>query len=81
MRARHDRPSTPAPSAAAPSAPSAPGARPANRAERRAAARGRDLAATPGGSGAGHPVPGTSGPGVQVKPRHTRTDYAARRSG
>ena len=73
MRARHDRPSVPG-------APSTRDSRPANRAERRAAARGRDLAAR-GGSASGPSAPGTSGPGVQAKPLHTRTDYAARRSG
>jgi len=72
MRARHDR-SVPAPSTR--------DGRPANRAERRAAARGRDVAAARAGSASGQPAAPTSGPGVQVKPLHTRTDYAARRSG
>ena len=73
MRARHDRPSVPG-------APSTRDSRPANRAERRAAARGRDVTAH-GGPASGPPASGTAGPGVQAKPRHTRTDYAARRSG
>ncbi len=73
MRARHDHQSVPA--------PSTKDSRPANRAERRAAARGRDAAAARAGSASGRPVPPTAGPGVQVKPLHTRTDYAARRSG
>lgn len=51
--------------------------RPANRAERRAAARGRDLPADAGGPSA----PRTSGPGVQARPAHSRQDFAARKSG
>ena len=79
MRARHDRPTVPgAPSTR--DARNTRDTRPANRAERRAAARGRDVTRTDGAT-SGPPVPGTSGPGVQAKPRHTRTDYAARRSG
>ncbi|MEJ8279823.1 hypothetical protein [Pseudonocardia spirodelae] len=48
---------------------------PANRAERRAARRGRD-------TGAGGPaVPRTAGPTPQARPAHVRTDFAARRTG
>jgi len=54
--------------------PDAP--RPANRAERRAAARGRSA------GGDAHPaVPRTSGPRARTKPVHVRTDFAARRTG
>ncbi|MET0189540.1 MAG: hypothetical protein ABW212_11110 [Pseudonocardia sediminis] len=56
--------------------------RPVNRAERRAAARGRDLPADAGGPSASRTSgPRSSGPGVQSKPAHTRPDFAARRSG
>ncbi|MER5674119.1 hypothetical protein [Pseudonocardia alni] len=48
---------------------------PANRAERRAAKRGRSGA--PGGPA----VPRTAGPAPQARPAHVRTDFAARRSG
>lgn len=48
---------------------------PANRAERRAAKRGRSGA--PGGPAA----PRTAGPAPQARPAHVRTDFAARRSG
>ncbi len=71
MRARHDRPTVPG-------APSTRDSRPANRAERRAAARGRDVTAA---AASGPPAPGPTGPGVHAKARHVRTDYAARRSG
>lgn len=58
-----------------PSTSSEPG--PGNRAQRRAAARGKD---TPPESG-GPAAPRTSGPGVRVRPVHTRVDFAARKSG
>lgn len=49
---------------------------PANRAQRRAAARGRTVGAT------GQPVaPRRTGPKEHTKPAHVRTDFAARRSG
>lgn len=73
---RHDggaHPPSPAP-AAGPE--TAEGGRPANRAERRAAARGRG----PGG-GSGPAVPRSSGPAPHAKPAHVRTDFTARRGG
>ncbi|MBN9797968.1 MULTISPECIES: hypothetical protein [Pseudonocardia] len=48
---------------------------PANRAERRAARRGRS------GAPDGPPAPRTAGPAPQARPAHVRTDFAARRSG
>jgi len=58
----------------APHAPSTPSA-PANRAERRAAARGRSTGST-------QPAPARSqGPRERTKPVHVRTDFAARRTG
>jgi hypothetical protein len=55
----------------APHAPSTP----ANRAERRAAARGRSV-------GNAQPAPARSqGPRERTKPLHVRTDFAARRTG
>jgi hypothetical protein len=54
--------------------PPAPPA-PANRAERRAAARGRSV-------GNPRPAPARSqGPRERTKPVHVRTDFAARRTG
>lgn len=47
-----------------------------NRAQRRAAARGKEAAGGPG-----VPAPRAAGPRERTKPVHTRTDYAARRSG
>lgn len=80
MRTRRPAPSSPWPDPAVTTDPAAPpgsGPRPANRAERRAAARGR----TPEGSPAGGRAPRSSGRGVRTGPVHTRTDFAARRSG
>lgn len=57
-----------------PRATSAP--QPANRAERRAAARGRSA----GGSSA-RTAPRTTGPREHTKPARARADFAARRSG
>ena len=49
---------------------------PANRAERRAAAKGRST------KSGGQPVaPRVAGPKQRTKPVHVRTDFAARRSG
>jgi len=50
---------------------------PANRAERRAAARGRRTTENSPGA----PAPRSSGPRIRTTPVHTRTDFAARRSG
>ncbi|BBG03157.1 MULTISPECIES: hypothetical protein [Pseudonocardia] len=50
---------------------------PANRAERRAARRGRPTDGTATGAAA----PRSSGPAPHVKPVHVRTDFAARRTG
>lgn len=50
--------------------------RPANRAERRAARRGRAPE-----TGDGPAVPRNAGPAPHAKPVHVRTDFAARRSG
>lgn len=50
--------------------------RPANRAERRAARRGRASE-----SAGGPAVPRNAGPAPHAKPVHVRTDFAARRSG
>lgn len=63
----------PVPQTAVGSAPE----RPANRAERRAAARGR----TTGEHAAGPGTPRSSGPAPRVKPAHVRSDFAARRTG
>ncbi|MBC3191250.1 hypothetical protein H7X46_09280 [Pseudonocardia sp. C8] len=71
----------PAPGTGALGAPGAVGPdaappRPANRAERRAAKRGRDA-----GHGFGPAAPRTAGPAPHAKPAHVRTDFAARRTG
>lgn len=50
--------------------------RPANRAERRAARRGRSAATDTGPA-----VPRHAGPAPHAKPAHVRTDFAARRTG
>ncbi|GAA4942094.1 hypothetical protein EV188_11561 [Actinomycetospora succinea] len=56
--------------------PTATSERPANRAERRAAARGRSAGS------AGQPTaPRVAAPKQRTKPVHVRTDFAARRSG
>lgn len=49
---------------------------PANRAERRAAAKGRSA-----GAGGQPAAPRHAGPKEHTKPARTRTDFAARRSG
>jgi hypothetical protein len=53
-----------------------PSTPPANRAERRAAAKGRST-----GTDGRPAVPRHAGPKEQTKPPRTRTDFAARRSG
>jgi hypothetical protein len=51
--------------------------RPTNRAERRAAARGKGA-----GTRAAHvPAPRRTGPAESTKPAHVRTDFVARRGG
>ena len=54
-----------------------PAPQPANRAERRAARRGRPVEDT----GTGPAAPRRTGPAPHAKPAHVRTDFAARRSG
>jgi hypothetical protein len=57
--------------------PTSPAATPpANRAERRAAARGRQA-----GGGTTRTAPRATGPREHTKPAHARADFAARRSG
>jgi len=59
-----------------PSAQTLSAPQPANRAERRAAARGRKA-----GGGTTRTAPRATGPREHTKPAHARADFAARRSG